>query len=123
MARDRSRYACREADKKRLWYRIDPKGTSVSIDGKYRSCVRGGRSAVLNYSSGSRKPMRRSMAEQEGADLKGRRLLIAEDEYIIAVDMAEFFEEAGAEVIGPVGSVKDALALVAREHGRLDGAL
>jgi|tagenome__1003787_1003787.scaffolds.fasta_scaffold20986509_8 hypothetical protein len=63
------------------------------------------------------------MTEQQGADLKGRRLLIAEDEYMIALDMADFFEEAGAEVIGPVGSVKDALALVARERGRLDGAL
>jgi DNA-binding LytR/AlgR family response regulator len=63
------------------------------------------------------------MTDQHGTDLKGRRLLIAEDEYMVALDLAEFFEDAGAEVIGPVGSLKDALALVASEGGRLDGAL
>jgi DNA-binding LytR/AlgR family response regulator len=63
------------------------------------------------------------MVDQPGADLTGRRLLIAEDEYMIAYDIAEFFKDAGAEVIGPVGSVKDALALIANEGARLDGAL
>jgi DNA-binding LytR/AlgR family response regulator len=63
------------------------------------------------------------MTDQQNTDLRGRRLLIAEDEYMIALDMAEFFKDAGAEVIGPAGSVKDALALVASEGGRLDGAL
>jgi DNA-binding LytR/AlgR family response regulator len=63
------------------------------------------------------------MTDQQNDDLKGRRLLIVEDEYMIASDLTEFFEHAGAEVIGPVGSVKDALALIAREGERLDGAL
>jgi hypothetical protein len=67
--------------------------------------------------------MRPGMTDEQSADLKGRRLLIAEDEYMIALDMAEFFKNAGAEVIGPAGSVKDALALVVSEGGRLDGAL
>ena len=63
------------------------------------------------------------MTDQQNTDLRGRRLLIAEDEYMIALDLAEFFEDAGAEVIGPVGSVKDALALIVREGARLGGAL
>src|SRR3982751_6680450 len=63
------------------------------------------------------------MTDQQGIDLKGRRLLIAEDEYMVAFDLAQFFEDGGAEVVGPVGSVKDALALVASEGGRIDGAL
>jgi DNA-binding LytR/AlgR family response regulator len=63
------------------------------------------------------------MMDQQGPDLRGRRLLIAEDEYMVAYDLAEFFEDAGAEVIGPVGSVKDALALIVEEGARLDGAL
>jgi DNA-binding NtrC family response regulator len=55
--------------------------------------------------------------------LKGRHLLIVEDEYIIASDLAQSLEECGAEVIGPAGSVKDALELVERTGEHIDGAV
>jgi ActR/RegA family two-component response regulator len=54
--------------------------------------------------------------------LRGRRLLIVEDEYMIAADLAYTLEDRGVEVVGPVGSVDEALALVEAE-GRLDGAV
>jgi CheY-like chemotaxis protein len=44
--------------------------------------------------------------------LMGRRLLVVEDEYLIASDLASWLEEQGAEVLGPVPSVQDALALL-----------
>lgn len=56
------------------------------------------------------------------ADLaSGRRILVVEDEYLIATELAEALEELGAEVVGPVANVRSALAEVERaEH--LDGA-
>lgn len=57
-----------------------------------------------------------------GDALRGRRILVVEDEYMIADEVAEALETAGAEVVGPVGQVGAALDL-ARVEGRLDGAL
>jgi CheY-like chemotaxis protein len=54
--------------------------------------------------------------------LRGRRILVVEDDYMLADDLREDLESAGAEVLGPVATVEDALALLARED-RLDGAV
>jgi CheY-like chemotaxis protein len=51
----------------------------------------------------------------------GRRILVVEDEYLIAADLAEALEELGAEVVGPVANLKAALVEVERA-GDLDGA-
>ena len=56
------------------------------------------------------------------ATLAGRRILVAEDEYMIAQEVAGVLAEASAEVLGPVSTVADALRLVAAED-RLDAAL
>lgn len=45
--------------------------------------------------------------------LTGRRVLLVEDDYFIAVDLKTWFEAGGAEVLGPVPSVDAALALIA----------
>ncbi|MCJ2087216.1 response regulator [Methylobacterium sp. E-005] len=47
------------------------------------------------------------------AVLTGRRVLLVEDDYFIAADLRTWFEESGAEVLGPVPSVDEALALIA----------
>lgn len=44
----------------------------------------------------------------------GRRILIVEDEFVIAAELAWEFEQAGAEIIGPVPNVEDALAFLER---------
>lgn len=44
----------------------------------------------------------------------GKRLLIVEDEYLIASALAEFLKVRGADIVGPVGSVRQALALIER---------
>ncbi len=54
--------------------------------------------------------------------LNGRHVLVVEDEYFIADDLRRAFEESGAQVIGPVGSVDDALAMI-EECPRIDGAV
>jgi CheY-like chemotaxis protein len=54
--------------------------------------------------------------------LPGRRVLIAEDEYLLASKMVEEFAKLGVETIGPASTVKRALDLI--EHcGPLDAAM
>jgi CheY-like chemotaxis protein len=43
---------------------------------------------------------------------RGVRLLIVEDEYFLAQDLADHFQSLGAKVLGPAGAVADALSLL-----------
>ena len=52
------------------------------------------------------------MAEPNSSALRGARLLVVEDEYTIATDLARALEEAGVQVVGPAGSVPQALRLI-----------
>jgi len=54
--------------------------------------------------------------------LAGRRVLLVEDEYFIVSDLVRTFEASGAEVIGPAGSLEDALALV-YNNSHIDAAV
>ena len=54
--------------------------------------------------------------------LAGRRVLMVEDEYFLADDMRQAFEGGGIEVLGPVGRLEEALALVERAAA-IDGAV
>lgn len=49
-----------------------------------------------------------------------RRILVVEDEYLIAVEMKRWLQAAGFEVVGPVPSVTRPLRLI--ETGGLDAA-
>ena len=53
--------------------------------------------------------------------LTGKRILVLEDEVLLALDAAETLEELGVVVIGPVHRVEAALALL--DHERPDAAL
>lgn len=44
--------------------------------------------------------------------LEGKRVLIAEDDFLIALELQTVLEDAGAEVIGPCGSVAAAMRLI-----------
>jgi CheY-like chemotaxis protein len=55
-------------------------------------------------------------------DLRGLHLLLVEDEYLLALGLAEAASDLGAEVFGPVASVEDALALV-HKLPELDAAI
>jgi CheY-like chemotaxis protein len=54
--------------------------------------------------------------------LAGRRILLVEDEYFIADDMVGYFESRGADIVGPVASVRGALDLLASTK-HLDAAI
>jgi CheY-like chemotaxis protein len=62
------------------------------------------------------------MAERTAADLKGRRILVVEDEYLIAADLVRSLRDHGAEVVGPAPTVERAMRLL-EASGRLDGAV
>ncbi|WP_376092775.1 response regulator [Roseomonas sp. CCTCC AB2023176] len=59
-------------------------------------------------------------ARSSGA-LRGLRILVAEDEYFIADEIAEALADAGAEVAGPMATVAEALH--AAQDEALDGAI
>jgi ActR/RegA family two-component response regulator len=44
--------------------------------------------------------------------IAGKHILLVEDEYLIAQDIARSMVNAGAEVIGPAAAVQDALRLI-----------
>ncbi|MFC0408826.1 response regulator [Roseomonas elaeocarpi] len=58
----------------------------------------------------------------ELAVLHDRRILVVEDEYMLADEVAEILGNAGVEVLGPAANIESALHLVA-EHDWIDGAL
>lgn len=53
--------------------------------------------------------------------LAGRRVLVVEDEYFVADDIARTLERAGAEVVGPAPTLADALAHL--DRGRIAAAV
>ncbi|HEX8056931.1 MAG TPA: response regulator [Novosphingobium sp.] len=53
--------------------------------------------------------------------LEGARILVVEDEPLLAMDIAGQLEDAGAQVIGPAGNASAALSLI--EQYRFDAAL
>lgn len=59
-------------------------------------------------------PLRKSGLQREPAPATGRlRVLVVEDDYLLAQDLRNELEDAGAEVMGPVPSVAEAMALLA----------
>jgi DNA-binding NtrC family response regulator len=49
-------------------------------------------------------------------DIRGRRILIAEDEAMIALDLETLLEDLGCEIIGPVANVEDLLQQFEAHH-------
>ena len=62
------------------------------------------------------------MTDPQTQGLKGLRLLIVEDEYTIAFDLADTLGAAGAITLGLTSSLAEALALVEADQ-HLDGAV
>ncbi len=55
--------------------------------------------------------------------LTGRRILVVEDDYLLARFLADMLKEAGAEVLGPVGWLDHAIAWIECAGEALDGAI
>ncbi len=55
-------------------------------------------------------------------NLRGRRIVLVEDEYMLASELADELAELGAVVLGPVGTLAEALALIGAQP-QLDGGI
>lgn len=55
--------------------------------------------------------------------LRGRRVLLVEDDFLIGEALSDLLTEAGADVLGPVGWAGEALALVERGDGPIHVAV
>lgn len=54
--------------------------------------------------------------------LEGRRVLVVEDESLVAMLLETILEDMGCQPVGPVGTIEDALEIVANDEA-LDVAL
>ena len=61
------------------------------------------------------------MNSDRKAEPNGLRVLVVEDEYLVADDISETLEELGYQVAGPAATVREAMELI--EEGSIDGAL
>lgn len=52
----------------------------------------------------------------EERSLAGLQVLVVEDQYLLAKDVCEWLEEAGAKVVGPVPDSSQACRLIDREN-------
>ncbi len=56
-------------------------------------------------------------------NLSGRRILVVEDDYLVAMVLVDLLEDAGASVLGPIGSVDEAIAFIEGGAQPFDAAL
>jgi CheY-like chemotaxis protein len=56
-------------------------------------------------------------------DLRDLRVLVVEDDYVIALDLARALDELGAQVVGPVSSAEEAVQLVREHDPQIDAAI
>lgn len=57
----------------------------------------------------------------DNLDLEGRRILIVEDDFFVALDLKQVLDEAGCTVVGTASSVERALTTISGR--RIDAAL
>lgn len=57
-----------------------------------------------------------------GEDLKGRRILVVEDESLVAMLLETILDDLGCETVGPVSTVAEALDVLAARDD-IDGGL
>ncbi|WP_144157444.1 response regulator [Paraburkholderia sp. BCC1885] len=58
-----------------------------------------------------------------GAELQGRRILVVEDDFLVAQGLCGLLEEAGATVVGPLGWADEALKFVHAHLDKFDSAV
>lgn len=54
--------------------------------------------------------------------LENQRILVVEDEYLLASDLTNVLQDAGVTVVGPCATLKDAM-VCAEQDGKLDAAV
>jgi DNA-binding NtrC family response regulator len=60
--------------------------------------------------------MGQSASHRSALSLRGARILVVEDDAILAMELGMILQDAGAEIAGPCRSVPDALAMIAQRN-------
>jgi DNA-binding response OmpR family regulator len=60
--------------------------------------------------------MMRIQVAEEGTELAGMRLLVVEDDYLVATDMCSSLRRRGAEIMGPVANVRRGREMVRQQR-------
>ena len=79
------------------------------------------RGATPSFGGLPRTPAPDALTSDEVRALRGQRVLIVEDETLVAMELTQILSAAGARIVGPVGDIESALALI--EAGGVDRAL
>lgn len=58
-----------------------------------------------------------------GQLLVGQRILVVEDDYLVALALSSALEDAGARVIGPISGAQEAMALIEEGREQFDVAI
>jgi CheY-like chemotaxis protein len=69
----------------------------------------------------ARREEKQGAAMTTESPVSAKRVLVVEDEYLLAMDVSAWLEAAGAHVVGPASNVDAALEVL--EHAELDGAI
>jgi DNA-binding response OmpR family regulator len=78
--------------------------------------------ASLHYQEALKKMVAAAEVEMIDQTLDRRRILVVEDEYLLAEELALELTDNGASVLGPVSTIEHALALL-DDQVRPDGAI
>lgn len=78
-------------------------------------------SELIDQASGTRRSAPMGLPEPATRVQQGTRVLVVEDEYMLACAVAEHLTHGGCQVVGPAGTIDDALDLLAQ--GPLDCAV
>ncbi|MBB5447359.1 MULTISPECIES: response regulator [unclassified Paraburkholderia] len=59
----------------------------------------------------------------QGTELQGRRILVVEDDFVVAQALCGLIEEAGATAVGPIGFADEALAYIQSNQDAFNGVV
>jgi DNA-binding response OmpR family regulator len=59
----------------------------------------------------------------QSGELQGHRILVVEDDYLVAQSLCALLEEAGATIVGPFGWADEALKFVEAHRDAFDSAV
>jgi CheY-like chemotaxis protein len=105
-------------------YALLSSGSQESVQAAMRGAERAAARVALFRPPPVARPVRTAAVPvQPSFPLSGRRVLVVEDEWIIAHDLELALRKHGAEVAGPVPSLDRARAMLATEGDQLDGAV
>ncbi|MFP3656439.1 response regulator, partial [Burkholderia sp. SIMBA_052] len=55
--------------------------------------------------------------------LQGQRIMVVEDDYLVALAVSTVLEEAGASVVGPIARAQEAVMLIEEGREHIDVAI